>query len=89
MIRRERTCDACSGRGWVMKYATSDACAATWPDFCPKCGGRSKFRTVQLARFLEVNRRDVYRVDTLIAGTRVGVRVLDAIVRKFPELFAA
>jgi len=44
---------------------------------------------MQLARLLGVNRRDVYRVDTLTAGSRVGVRVFDAIVKNFPELFAA
>jgi len=40
---------------------------------------------VELARKLGVNRRDVYRVDTLRAGSRVGLRVLEAIARAFPE----
>lgn len=80
-VRRSlsKKCDRCSGRGWILR-AGSD-----WAQPCERCGSRSLFRTMQLARLLGVNRRDVYRVDTLRAGSRVGVRVLEAIVRVFPE----
>lgn len=78
---RERKCDACRGRGWVVRLG-----ADVWPEPCNKCGGRSAFRTVQLARLLGVHRRDIYRVDTLTAGSRVGVRVLDAIIKNFSSV---
>lgn len=75
---RAKSCAFCSGRGWM--NSLSD-----WPVPCLRCGGRGKFRAVKLARALGVHRRDVYRVDTLAAGSRVGVRVLEAIARVFPE----
>jgi len=74
-----KKCDRCGGRGWILRSG------ADWGQPCERCGGRSLFRTMQLARLLGVNRRDVYRVDTLRAGSRVGLRVLEAIARAFPE----
>jgi len=89
-VRPPRKCDACSGRGWVKGWVSPSTGERRddWPIACGKCGGRSAFRTMQLARLLGVHRRDVYRVDKLIAGSRVGVRVLDAIAKHFPESLA-
>ncbi len=80
---RGKGCDVCGLRGWILKPG------AEWPEPCARCGGRGRIRTMQLARLLGVHRRDVYRVERLAAGSKVGARVLNAITRAFPELFAA
>jgi hypothetical protein len=80
---RAKACANCSGRGWLARPHVQ-----AWPEPCPKCFGRGAFRSIAFARALGVNRRDVYRVDTLRAGSRVGIRVLDAIARAFPEALA-
>ena len=80
---RRKACPRCDGRGWITSlYAHR---IDDWADPCPKCYGAGKIRSMQLARALGVNRRDVYKVDTLTAGSKVGQRVLDAIARVFPE----
>jgi hypothetical protein len=76
---RAKKCAFCSGRGWISSIV------GDWPVPCVKCSGAGAFRSIAFARKLGVNRRDVYRVDTLRAGSRVGLRVLEAIVRVFPE----
>ncbi len=82
IVRRGKSCPRCDGRGWILKSGED------WGQPCERCGGRPLFRTVQLARLLRVNRRDVYKVDTLTAGSKVGLRVLNALARVFPEAFA-
>jgi hypothetical protein len=82
---RAKKCSVCSGRGWIRNHPIAGK-DRTWPEPCKRCNGAAYFRTMNLARALGVNRRDIYRVDTLRAGSRVGLRVLDAIVRHFPEV---
>lgn len=84
---RKKACAAYSGRGWTRNVAIEGK-DRTWPEPCKRCNGAAYLRTMNLARALGVHRRDVYRVDTLTAGTKVGVRVLDAIARVFPEALA-
>jgi hypothetical protein len=67
-------CQACDGRGWVKAPPGT----ATWAEACPLCE-LSSLGTCALARHLEVNRRDVYRVRTMQAGRKVSMRVLGAI----------
>lgn len=81
---RKKQCPQCGGRGWIRNVAIEGR-DRTWPEPCRRCNGRACFRTMNLSRLLRVHRRDLYRVDTLTAGTKVGVRVLEAIAREFPE----
>jgi DnaJ-class molecular chaperone len=90
---RSQACARCDGRGWVKGWIgkTVDGTIARrddWPVPCRRCNGAGKIKPMKLARALGLNRRDVYKVDTLTAGSRVGLRVLNAIARVFPEAFA-
>lgn len=84
---RRKACARCSGRGWVRGWVspTDGGRRDDWVVTCTTCNGAGQIRPLALARALGVNRRDVYKVDTLTAGSKVGVRVLNAIARVFPE----
>ena len=79
--RHGAACSFCGGRGW-------GEAINGWPVTCPKCHGRGVFRMRELVRALGVHRRDLYRVEDMRVGTKVGVRVLDAIARAFPWALA-
>jgi hypothetical protein len=72
-------CALCDGRGWVKAPPGT----ATRAEACPSCE-LSALGTCALARHLEVNRRDVYRVRTMQAGRKVAMRVLYAIAVNAP-----
>lgn len=86
-LTRRKTCAECLGRGWVQETLSPSKVLALgqWPTSCPRCNGAGKIRPLALARALGLNRRDVYKVDTLTAGSKVGQRVFAAIARVFPE----
>lgn len=82
MTFKGHACASCRGLGWT------PAGPNEWPRICPRCGGAGRYRTVALAKFLGVDRRELWRVDTLRAGRAVSAYVLDAIARRFPEALA-
>lgn len=77
--RHGALCPKCNGLGF------DGPGPGGWPTPCKTCGGRGAFRTRDLVKRLRVHRRDLYRVEEMRAGKRVGLRVLDAIAREFPE----
>lgn len=79
-------CVTCRGLGWLRRKDHVDG--RDWPIECVVCAGSGVVRTCSLARALEVDRRDIWRVHTLRAGPVVGARVLDAIARRFPALLS-
>lgn len=77
-------CVACRGLGWLRKKGHVDG--RDWPLECALCAGSGIVRTCTLARALDVDRRDIWRVWTMRAGAVVGDRVLSAIATRFPAL---
>lgn len=75
----DNTCADCRGKGWFPPK-TKDA----WAETCAVCGGAGKLTPAVLGRLLGIRTRDIRRVLAVQPTHRVGMRVLDRIIARYP-----
>lgn len=91
-VRDRRTnhavhCDPCQGRGWFHASVPKEQTFLSKVDVCVICGGMGAHKLAEIARECGVSARTL-RFIHLGKRVRGGLRVLEALARRYPHAVA-